>query len=105
VLFAVPGAAGITRSAAAMAMADSRKVMWIPTCAKIVFDRDRLDHVAQCVFVAHGGEQQVIELLPEEPNVHGLRDDEAQIKRQLQPAAREDEIWKRPQRLQCAFFR
>src|SRR6185436_104853 len=31
------GAAGMMRSLAAIAMADRRKVMWIPTCARIVF--------------------------------------------------------------------
>jgi hypothetical protein len=61
------------------------------------FHRDRVEHVLERGAFAESRHQQVIELLPEEPDVDRLCDDQAEVQRQLEPAAREDESRERAQ--------
>jgi hypothetical protein len=45
------------------------------------FDAHRIEHVVQRLAAAHRREQQIIELLPEKPDVHSLRNDQTEIER------------------------
>ena len=58
----------------------------------IAFVTDALDQGLQGGLVAHGRFEQMHQFHPKMEHVHGLRCDQAQVQRQLQPAAGKDEI-------------
>ena len=60
------------------------------------------EHRLQRGLAAEGGLDQVHQLDPEVEDVDRLRDDQAEVQRQLQPPAHEDEVGQRPQRCDAA---